>query len=91
MFILSNISFKLVAKYHKSESTDEQRDIVKKILNKIKKEIKTVQKYQNLTNTINNCMLVVPPAIMEIAPEVVSLGKDENVFVCTYKDVFPLI
>ena len=82
--------FKLVDKYHKSESTDEQRDVVKKIINKIKKEIKTVQKYQNLTNTINNCMLVVPPAIMEIAPEVVSLGKDENVFVCTYKDVFPI-
>lgn len=82
--------FKLVDKYHESESSDEQRDIVKKIVNKIKKELKTVQKYQNLANTINNCMLVVPPAIIEMAPEVVSLGKDENVFVCTYKDVFPI-
>jgi DNA recombination protein RmuC len=82
--------FKLVDEYNDSESTGEQREIVKKIINKIKKELKTVQKYQNLTNTINNCMLVVPPAIIEMAPEVVSLGKDENVFVCTYKDVFPI-
>jgi|APSaa5957512622_1039677.scaffolds.fasta_scaffold62046_1 DNA recombination protein RmuC len=82
--------FKLVDKYHETDSTEEQREIVKKIINKIKKELKTVQKYQNLTNTINNCMLVVPPAVIEMAPEVVSLGKDENVFVCTYKDVFPI-
>ena len=82
--------FKLVDEYNGSESTEEQREIVRNIINKIKKELKTVQKYQNLTNTINNCMLVVPPAIIEIVPEVVSLGKDENVFVCTYKDVFPI-
>jgi DNA recombination protein RmuC len=33
---------------------------------------------------------VTPPAVIEIAPEVMGLGREVNVFVCTYKDVFPI-
>ena len=34
--------------------------------------------------------MVVPEGALEIAPELVGLGKENNVFVCTYKDVFPV-
>ncbi len=56
----------------------------------MKKEIKRVQKYQNLSNTIDSCILVVPEAVLDIAPELVSIGRQSNVFICSYKDVFPV-
>ena len=58
---------------------------------KIEKEIKNVQKYQNQTNTIDVCILVVPEGILEAIPEIVSLGRESNVFVCSYRDVFPVV
>jgi len=80
----------LVSRFNESEDADEQRTIVKKILDKVKNEITRVQKYQNQQNTIDCCILVVPRAVMEIAPELVGIGKDVNVFVCSYQDVFPI-
>lgn len=82
--------FELVDKYNIIENAEERKVLRKNISEKIKGQIKKVQVYQNLSNTIDNCILVVPPAALEIAPEIVSLGKESNVFVCTYKDVFPL-
>jgi DNA recombination protein RmuC len=82
--------FELVEKYNSSGDLEQQKSYKKDIVEKIKKEIKNVQKYQNLSNTIDNCMLVAPPAAIEIAPEIIGIGKDANVFVCTYKDVFPI-
>jgi DNA recombination protein RmuC len=82
--------FALFARYQDSEDESEQKDIKKDMIEKVKKEIKRVQKYQNLSNTIDNCILVVPEGILDIAPELVGLGKDDSVFVCSYKDVFPI-
>ncbi|QTA37565.1 DNA recombination protein RmuC [Thermosipho ferrireducens] len=80
--------FQLLEKYSKTEEISEREKIKKEIINKVKKQIQNVQKYQNLVNTIDSCILVVPEAILELAPELISLGKENNVFVCSYKDVF---
>ncbi|MDK2900494.1 MAG: recombination protein RmuC [Thermosipho sp. (in: thermotogales)] len=80
--------FQLLEEYDKVESSKERDKLKKEIIDKVKKEIQRVQKYQNLFNTIDSCILVVPEAILEIAPELVGLGRENNVFLCSYKDVF---
>lgn len=82
--------FDTITAYHATDNTAERKEYRKSIIDKVKKEIKRVQKYQNLPNTIDACLLVVPEGILEIAPELVGLGKEDNVFVCSYKDVFPI-
>ncbi len=82
--------FEIIEKYESTESTNEREKYRRTIMDKIKNEIKRVQKYQNLSNTIDSCILVVPEAILEIAPEVIGIGNQSNVFVCTYKDVIPV-
>ena len=82
--------FLLLEQYGKSADLDEQKGLKSEIIRKIEKEIKTIQKYQNQTNTIDTCILVVPEGILEIVPEIVGLGRESNVFVCSYKDVFPV-
>ncbi len=84
--------FELLENYHATANDNgkERKDYRKEIIDKTRKEIKRVQKYQNLSNTIDTCLLVVPEGILEIAPELVGMGKEDNVFVCTYKDVFPI-
>jgi DNA recombination protein RmuC len=82
--------FDLIDKYIKSEDLSEQKQLKSQIIDKILKEIKKVQKYQNLTNTIDTCILVIPEGILEIAPEIAGLGKESNVFVCSYRDIFPV-
>lgn len=82
--------FELLEKYHATEDAKERKEHRKEIIDKTKKEIKRVQKYQNLSNTVDTCLLVVPEGILEIAPELVGIGKEDNVFVCSYKDVFPI-
>ena len=80
----------LVSQYENSKNTEEQKLLSKKIKDKVAKEILNIQKYQNQTNTIDNCILVIPPSILDMSPELVGIGKDSNVFVCSYKDVFPI-
>lgn len=80
----------LVSQYENSKNTEEQKLLSKKIKDKVAKEILNIQKYQNQTNTIDNCILVIPPSILDMSPELVGIGKDRNVFVCSYKDVFPI-
>jgi len=82
--------FELVNTYLQSEDIEEQRDIKRTIVNKVKKEIERVQKYQNLSNTIDSCLLVVPEAVLDMSPNLVCIGQQSNVFVCSYKDVFPI-
>ena len=83
--------FSLLEQYGKSEDIAEQKDLKNEIIKKIEKEIKTVQKYQNQTNTIDVCILVVPEGILEAVPEIVGLGRESNVFVCSYRDIFPVV
>lgn len=80
----------LVSQYENSKNTEEQKLLSRKIKDKVAKEILNIQKYQNQTNTIDNCILVIPPSILDMSPELVGIGKDSNVFVCSYKDVFPI-
>jgi DNA recombination protein RmuC len=82
--------FQLLESYNLTDDIEEQRRLKKEIVEKAKKEVKRVQKYQNLSNTIDSCILVVPEGVLEIAPELVGIGKEDNVFVCSYKDVFPI-
>ncbi|MBN2102282.1 MAG: DNA recombination protein RmuC [Candidatus Aenigmarchaeota archaeon] len=82
--------FETIGKYNSAEDQEERKGYKKEIIEKTKKEIRRIQKYQNLSNTIGNCLLVVPEGVLEIAPELVGLGKEDNVFVCSYKDVFPI-
>jgi len=80
--------FELVNKYSNVDNLEEQKALKKEIVEKVRKEVKNVQKYQNLPNTIDRCILVVPEGVLDIAPELISFGKEFNVFICSYKDVF---
>lgn len=82
--------FEIIEKFQQTDADEDRKSIIKNIYDKVKKEIKTIQKYQNLSNTIDNCILVVPPAVLDMCPELVSIGRDENVFVCSYQEVFPI-
>jgi DNA recombination protein RmuC len=82
--------FQLLEIYNSIDDIDEQRRYKKEIVEKVKREVKRVQKYQNLPNTIDSCILVAPEGVLEIAPELIGIGKEDNVFVCSYKDVFPI-
>lgn len=76
--------------YDSTEDTSERKEAKKSIVDKSKKEIERVKKYQNLSNTIDSCILVFPEGVLEIAPELVGIGGQANVFVCSYRDVFPI-
>ncbi len=82
--------FELINQFHQTEDIEQKKDIMKRICEKVKKEIKTIQKYQNLSNTIDNCILVVPPAVLDMCPELVGIGRDDYVFVSSYQNVFPI-
>ena len=71
----------LVNKYELSKDTEEQKLLSKKIKDKVVKEISNIQKYQNQANTIDNCILVVPPSVLDMSPELIGVGKSNNVFV----------
>ena len=77
----------LVEEYDKSEDTAHQKSLSKKVKEKIKKEIENIQKYQNQSNTIGNCILAVPPSALQMSPELISIGKESNVYLSSYKDV----
>ncbi|MEM4730030.1 MAG: DNA recombination protein RmuC [Thermoplasmata archaeon] len=81
--------FELLEAY-RSAGPDEQRDIKREIINKVRGEIEKVRKYQNTPNTIDSCILVVPEGVLELAPELVGIGRAEGVYVCTYREVFPV-
>ncbi|WP_292370517.1 DNA recombination protein RmuC [Methanoregula sp. UBA64] len=82
--------FELLDQYDKSEDITEQKNLKSEIIKKIEKEIKEIQKYRNQTNTIDSCILVVPEGVLEMVPEIVGSGRETNVFVCSYKEVFPV-
>jgi len=55
--------FALLEEYGTCEDIDQQKTLKKEIIRKIENEIKTIQKYQNQTNTVDSCILVVPEAV----------------------------
>lgn len=82
--------FEMINIFLSTDDTEEKKEMIRRICDKIKKEIKTIQKYQNLSNTIDNCILVVPPIVLDMCPELVGIGREESVFVCSYQNVFPI-
>ena len=77
----------LVEEHDKSEDTIHKKSLSKKVKDKVKKEIENIQKYQNQPNTIGNCILAVPSSVLQMSPELLSIGKESNVYLSSYKDV----
>ena len=77
----------LVEEHDKSEDTVHKKSLSKKVKDKVAKEIVNIQKYQNQPNTIGNCILAVPPSVLQMSPELLSIGKESNVYLSSYKDV----
>lgn len=71
-----------------STSVDEREHYRKQIVDRLKKEIERVRKYQNCHNTIDSCIMVVPEVVIELAPELANLALRSGVHVCSYKEVF---
>lgn len=82
--------FALLDEYSSTQDADRQGQIRKRLNDTLKDQVKLVTKYQNLENTIDSCILVLPEGILETSPELVSLGMESHVYICSYKDVFPL-
>ncbi|MEJ5228532.1 MAG: DNA recombination protein RmuC [Pseudothermotoga sp.] len=72
------------------EAQEDREEKKREIIQKIQREIENVKKYQNQSNTIDCCIMVVPSAVIEMAPELVSYGKRQNVFLCTHKELFAI-
>ncbi len=80
----------VIDKYIETKDHDAKLKLKKQVIEKSKQEIKRVKKYQNLSNTIDSCVVVFPEIIIELAPEIISYGYSMNVYVCSYKEVFPI-
>ena len=78
----------LVKELEESDDEAKREEIKKSVINKLKKEISRVQKYNNRSNTIDGSILVVPEVVLDLAPELVSFAERYKVFLCSYKDVF---
>ena len=77
----------LIEEFDKSKDIAHQKSLSNKVKDKIKKEIENIKKYQNQPNTIGNCILAVPPSVLQMSPELLSIGKESNVYLSSYKDV----
>lgn len=78
--------FSLAEEYE--EKPDNREQMKKQIVQKIMKEIENIKKYCNQPNTIDSCIMVVPSTVLDIAPELVAIGKEHNVFLCSYREIF---
>lgn len=78
--------FPLAEEYE--EKPDNREQVKKQIVQKIMKEIENIKKYCNQPNTIDSCIMVVPSTVLDIAPELVAIGKEHNVFLCSYREIF---
>ena len=79
--------FSLVEEYDSSDDPELQKNLSKKVKDKVAKEITNIQKYQNQPNTINNCILAVPSSVLDMSPELLGIGKERNVYLSSYEYV----
>lgn len=70
------------------EDVDNRKKLIKELKKKAEKEISNIQKYHNTDKTIDSSILVFPPVVLDYIPEIVGAGKESNVFVASFKDVF---
>jgi len=80
----------ILEEYERSEDPARQKQLKREILARVRREIGRVQKYQNLPNTTAHAILVVPEGVLDAAPELVAAGRTDRVFVCSYRDIFPV-
>ncbi|MBT8508769.1 hypothetical protein AZH53_10165 [Methanomicrobiaceae archaeon CYW5] len=80
----------VLEEYEQTDDPARQKQLKKEIITRVKREIARVQKYQNLPNTTAHAILVVPEGVLDAAPELVAAGRGERVFVCSYRDIFPV-
>ncbi|ODS42501.1 MAG: hypothetical protein MSIBF_04075 [Candidatus Altiarchaeales archaeon IMC4] len=78
----------LLERLSKCEDAEEQIGIKDKISAKLKREIARVRKYQNQSNTIDHCVLVVPEGALDAVPELICDAGRLSVHLCSYKEVF---
>ena len=81
--------------YDFTSQISEMKGEIKGVFSEMEKtreklEDKRDAKLQDISNTIDSCILVVPPSVIDMVPELIGIGKDSNVFICSYKDVFPI-
>lgn len=80
----------VLEEYEGSDDPGRQKQLKREIVTRVKREIGRVQKYQNLPNTTAHAILVVPEGVIDAAPELVAAGRIERVFICSYRDIFPV-
>ncbi len=79
--------FNIVEHYERTTDVSIKDNIKKTLLNKIRRQIKNIQKYQNLSNTIDYCIMAVPEIVLEVCPEIIAEGVMNKVYICSYKDI----
>ncbi|HDQ07615.1 MAG TPA: DNA recombination protein RmuC [Methanoculleus sp.] len=80
----------VLEEYERTDDPGRQKQLKREIVTRVKREIGRVQKYQNLPNTTAQAILVVPEGVIDAAPELVAAGRTERVFICSYRDIFPV-
>jgi len=78
---------KLVKKLEEKEDVEEQEKIKKKIIQKVKKGIDEVKKYQNLSKTPDFCIAAIPDVVFDLVPETSSYAISQNVYLTSYSNV----
>lgn len=81
----------LVEEFENAKDQNEREERKKQIVQKIQREIENVKKYQSQPNTTDSCIMVVPAAVIEIAPELVAEAKKQNVFLCTHRELLTVV
>jgi DNA recombination protein RmuC len=74
----------LYKEYSETESQDKQKELKKRMYDKIKKQIGNAIKYRSKHNTTDKVILTIPDAIYEIIPEINSETNKTNILVCGY-------
>ncbi len=77
----------LYNEYSKTEDVEKQKNIKKKIITKVKKNIEEIKKYRNCDNTIDKAILALPRSIIEMVPELISEAQKYGIIISDYDNV----
>ena len=75
-------------KFEETDDVNEQNKLKKDIFKQIEKRKKEAMKYLNNNNTIDKCIVAIPDAISEMAPDINKDAVKTGVFVSGYTKVF---
>lgn len=77
----------LYNEYSKTEDVEKQKNIKRKIITKVKRNIEEVKKYRNCDNTIDRAILALPRSIIEMVPELISEAQKYGIIISDYDHV----